>query len=102
MAPGFGEFPTFFLIAFGVAVAFIVVVLVVMVTSMVRSRKVLQDNGLDPLTAQAQIVAGLARGPLTTPVRNLEQRLAELDDLHRRGVITTTEHQEARRHALGG
>ena len=102
MDPGFGEFPTFFLIAFGVAVALVVVVAVVLVTTIVRSRKVLRDSGLDPLTAQAQVVAGLARGPLTAPVRGVEQKLAELDDLHRRGVISTAEHQEARRHALGG
>ena len=102
MDPGFGEFPTLSLIAFGVAGTLIGVVLVVLVTGIVRSRKLLQDNGLGPLTAEAQIVAGLARGPLTAPVRSLEQRLADLDDLHRRGVITTPEHQEARRHALGG
>jgi heme exporter protein D len=101
MNPGFGEFPTFFLIAFGVAVAFIVVIAVAMVTSIVRSRKVLQDSGLDPLTAQAHIVAGLARGPLTAPVRSVGQKLAELDDLHRRGVISAPEHQEARRNTHG-
>lgn len=101
MDPGFGEFPLFFLIVFGVVAAFILVVLVGIATSIVRSRRVLRDSGLDPLTAQAQIVAGLARGPLTAPVRTLEQQLAELDDLHRRGVITAAEHQEARRDALG-
>jgi hypothetical protein len=102
MDSGSGEFPTFFLIAFGVAVAFIAVVGVAVVVSIVRSRKVLRDSGLDPLTVQAQLAAGLVRGPLTTPVKNLEQQLAELDDLHRRGVITSDEHQEARRQALGG
>jgi hypothetical protein len=102
MDPGFGEFPTFFLIAFGVVATFIAVVGVAVVVSIVRSRKVLQDSGLDPFTVQAQLVAGLARGPLTAPVRDLEQKLAELDDLHSRGVITTPEHQEARRQALGG
>ncbi len=84
------------------ALTIIVVVSVLVVTSIVRSRKVLQNGGLDPLTAQSQVVAGLARGPLTAPVRTLEQQLAELDDLHRRGVITTEEHREGRRRALGG
>ncbi|MBF4613889.1 SHOCT domain-containing protein [Curtobacterium sp. VKM Ac-1376] len=36
------------------------------------------------------------------PDRPLEQRLAELDDLHARGVISDEEHRAARAAALGG
>jgi hypothetical protein len=102
MDPGFGDFPPFFLIAFAVVGAFILVAFGFAVTSAVRSRQVLRDSGLDPLAAHAQIAARLAQGPLATPVRSLEQRLAELDDLHRRGVISDSEHGDARRAALAG
>ena len=102
MEPGFGGFPPFFMIAFAVVGVFIAVVFVFVVTSAVRSRKVLRDSGLDPLAAHAQIAARLAQGPLATPTKSLEQRLAELDDLHRRGVISDSEHGDARRAALAG
>jgi hypothetical protein len=102
MEPGFGGFPPFFMIAFAVVGVFIAVVFVFVVTSAVRSRKVLRDSGLDPLAAPAQIAARLAQGPLATPAKSLEQRRAELDDLHRRGVISNAEHEGARRAALAG
>ncbi|MGY2129607.1 hypothetical protein [Blastococcus sp. SYSU DS0617] len=100
MEQGFGDFPPVFLAFFGLAAAFIVVVAVMVVLSLARSRKVLRDSGLDPLAAPAEVAARLARGPLAAPVRSLEQRLAELDDLHRRGVITDAEHDAGRRAAL--
>ena len=94
------EMPPFMKIAFAVFAVFFVVVLCVIATGIVRSRKVLRQNGLDPMAAEAQIAARLARGPLGTPAQTLEQRLAELDDLHRRGLITAEEHAESRRAAL--
>jgi hypothetical protein len=101
MDPGLGvEFPPFMKIAFGVFALFFVLVLVLIVKTTVRSRKVLRDNGLDPLAARAQLAVRLARGPLGTPAKSLEQRLSELDDLHRRGLITDDEHSTARRAAL--
>ena len=102
MDPGFGDFPPFFLIAFVVVGVLVAVGFVVAETSAVRSRKVLRDSGLDPLAAHAQIAARLAQGPLATPAKSLEQRLAELDDLHRRGVISDSEHGAARMAALAG
>ncbi|MDT0278265.1 hypothetical protein [Blastococcus goldschmidtiae] len=100
MEQDFGEFPSVFLGFFGLVAAFIVVVVVMIVVSLARSRRVLRDSGLDPLAAPAEVAVRLARGPLAAPVRSLEQRLAELDDLHRRGVITDAEHDAGRRAAL--
>ena len=102
MDPGLGDFPPYFLIAFAFVGAFILVAFVFAVTSAVRGRKVLRDSGLDPLAAHAQIAARLVQGPLATPAKSLEQRLAELDDLHRRRVISDSEHGAARRAALLG
>jgi hypothetical protein len=100
MDNGFGDFPLYFMIAFGFVALIILAVVVVIVRSAIRSRQVLRDSGLDPLAAHAQIAARMARGPLATAVKGLEQRLTELDDLHRRGVITDAEHAAARRAAL--
>jgi heme exporter protein D len=100
MGPGLGGFPFFFMIAFGVVALMILAVVVLVVRSALRSRQVLRDSGLDPLSAHAQIAARIATGPLGTPARTLEQRLTELDDLRRRGLITEAEHGEARRAAL--
>ncbi len=101
MEQGVGDFELVFLVVFGLAAAFILVVAVVIVVGLTRSRKVLRDSGLDPLAAPAQVAARLAQGPLAAPVRSLEQRLTELDDLHRRGVISDAEHEAGRRAALG-
>jgi hypothetical protein len=102
MDPGFGDLPQFMTIAFAVFAVFFVLALAFIVTAFVRNRRVLRENGFDPMAADAQIAVRLARGPLGSPAPGLEQRLAELDDLHRRGVITTAEHEAARRTALGG
>jgi len=100
MEPGFGDLPLFMTIAFAVFAVFFVFVLASIATAFVRNRRVLRDSGLDPMTAQAQLAARLAQGPLGAPAQSLEQRLAELDDLHRRGLITAEEHAEGRRAAL--
>jgi hypothetical protein len=100
--PGFGDLPPFMYVAFVIFGVFFVIAVAFGVTTAVRSRKVLRDNGLDPLAAQAQLAVRLAQGPMGTPATSLEQRLTELDDLHRRGLITDDEHGAARRAALGG
>jgi hypothetical protein len=100
MDPGLPKIPPAFEIMIAFVGAFILVVLVAIVVSLVRSRKVLRDSGLDPLAAQAQIAVRLAQGPLATPARSLEARLAELEDLRRRGLITEAEHDAARKAAL--
>jgi hypothetical protein len=76
-----------------------------------RKYRVLKDAGVDPLTVDAAIAAKVLRSdvlaPATptvtpTPEKTLEERLAELDDLHARGVISDDEHRDARSAALRG
>ena len=100
MEPGGGDFPVLFLVVFAIAGVFILTVFVLVVVSAVRSRRVLRDNGLDPLAAHAQIAARLAHGPLATAAPGLEERLTELDGLRRRGLISEAEHAAARTAAL--
>ena len=102
MTPGSAFLPPLFEIAIAVVAVLFLAVVIMIGISIARSRRVLRDSGLDPLTARAQIAARLSHGPLATPAKSLEQRLSELDDLRRRGMITESEHRTARTAALGG
>lgn len=66
-----------------------------------RKRTVLRDAGLDPLTADAQILAQAHKSLSLAPVRSAEERLAEAQDLFRRGLITADELGEMRQRILG-
>jgi hypothetical protein len=68
---------------------------------------VLRSGGLNPFVAREQLEARLnetlsatAAGPPAP--QSLEQRLAELDDLHARGVISDQEHADGRARLISG
>src|SRR4051794_19077620 len=65
-----------------------------------RNRRALKAAGYDPLTAQVQMADRFLRSQEQRSPKPLEQRLAELDDLHARGVISAEEHADARAKAL--
>ncbi|WIB77820.1 SHOCT domain-containing protein [Curtobacterium sp. MCPF17_002] len=60
------------------------------------------NRGQNPLTLQEDLAYKAMQSNTLAPAQPLEQRLAELDDLHRRGVITDDEHRSARAEALRG
>jgi len=68
------------------------------VAFIVRSHRAAKRAGIDPFASEAQIIAQALSGSALT----LEQRLAELDDLHRRGLISTEERTTARQQVLSG
>lgn len=81
----------------------------------VRKHRILKDAGVDPFTVDAAIAAKVLRSdafssstrtpspePAAEPAPTIEMRLAELDDLRSRGVITEDEHREARAAVLRG
>jgi hypothetical protein len=70
------------------------------VYAVIRNRNALKQAGFDPITAQVQLASRVMSSELLTPQKTLEQRLAELDDLHTRGVISDAEHTRARAQAL--
>jgi hypothetical protein len=94
------DIPTPFLVVFCLVLALVVAGFVVTFVGIAKGRRTLLDAGIDPLTAQAQLAAKLMNSELLSPAHTLEQRLAELDDLHRRGVISDEEHRTARAKAL--
>jgi hypothetical protein len=81
-------------------------VVIFMIVTVVRRWNVAKKAGYDPLAMDTQIAAqigqsALLRRPDAAPERpSIEQRLAELDDLHARGVISDVEHVAARAKAL--
>ncbi|MEW1961307.1 SHOCT domain-containing protein [Microbacterium sp. NPDC077644] len=97
-------------IAFAIFGVLFVAAVIFIIVAAARNWKAAKDAGYDPLTMQTQATAQVLRSellrPSGTPVAgaappSIEQRLAELDDLHARGVITDAEHAAARASALG-
>ncbi|MGB3730745.1 SHOCT domain-containing protein [Microbacterium sp.] len=93
---------------FGVVFAAVVIFMII---SGVRKWKAAKDAGYDPLAMDTQIAAQLGRSELLRPAgatgadasqKSIEERLAELDDLHARGVISDAEHAAARARTLEG
>lgn len=91
-----------FAIFFGIVVLFIIAVAVVMVVMISRNAAKARELGHDPLTMQTELAARAMDSELLAPRPSLEARLAELDDLHARGVITADEHAKARAEVLAG
>jgi uncharacterized membrane protein len=95
MGVGFATF-------FGIVVLFIIAVAVVMVVMISRNAAKARELGHDPLTMQTELAARAMDSELLAPRPRLEARLAELDDLHARGVIPADEHAKARAEVLAG
>lgn len=83
---------------------------VVVVVLVVRSTGRLVRHGIDPTTVDAELAARLLQSQALAPavggteaaaaVRSVEERLAELDALHARGVISEDERAAARARVL--
>lgn len=91
-----GGFEAAFLIVFGLIALLVVAGFAFVAYSAIRSARAARRAGIDPFTNEAQLIAQAVAGR----GQPLEQRLAELDELHRRGVISTEEHRTARSRAL--
>jgi hypothetical protein len=85
-------------------VAGVVCIIVAGVVSFIVRATVLRQGGLRPFAAREQLEAKLAREldrrSASPPPRTVEERLTELDDLHRRGVISDQERHDARAKVL--
>lgn len=74
-------------------------VVAVIVLVVHRSRR-MAARGQDPLTPQEDLAYRAMQSAAFAPAVSREHRLAELDDLHRRGLITDDERRDARAEAL--
>lgn len=96
-------------ILFMVVGAIVLVGFVIVIVGIVRRNTRLRDVGHDPETVESDIAAGTTTGTPTTPDASVEmaagdtveERLAQVDDLHVRGVIDETEHAATRARILG-
>jgi hypothetical protein len=101
MSPDGSGIPGWF-IAF---LVFAAIVLVIGIVTAIWKFFVLRSGGLNPLIAREQLEAKLNQSQLTAPPaeeKSIEQRLAELDDLHERGVISDAELAAARAKVIAG
>ena len=62
----------------------------------------LRKSGINPLTAQADIINKVMASQALSPSTSLEDRLAELDRLLAQGAISPQEHESARAAVLSG
>lgn len=111
--PGFDVFDASG-VAAGFSIVFTIVVLAVVagiafsIFVAVRKYRVIKESGHDPLTVDAAKVLNsdlLRPGTAVddaAPATSLEQRLAEVDGLHARGVISDDERAAARAAILAG
>jgi hypothetical protein len=95
-------------------IALVVIVFLVGVGSSIWRYSVLRRGGLNPFVAREQLEARLNQTlstppppappppPPAAPARSIEQRLAELGDLHARGVITDDELAAGRAAIIAG
>jgi len=90
-------------------IALFVIVAVIAIGGAIWRAVVLSRGGLNPFVAREQLEARLAQklGERDTPVpaqhpKSMEDRLAELDDLHERGVISAEERAAGRAKIIGG
>jgi hypothetical protein len=87
-------------------IALMVIVAVAGVATTIWRMSVLRSGGLNPFVAKEQLEARLnerlqERPPESTE-RSIEQRLAEIEDLHERGVISDAELTAARAKIIAG
>jgi len=65
-----------------------------------RNRRVLREAGIDPTTAGAQLAVRMINGQ--PAARSASSRLAELNDLRDRGLITPEEYEARRTQIIAG
>lgn len=97
---GFGLFEGIFGVVFVIVALIIVAGFVFVGFIFVRNYKASKSAGLDPFTLQTQLAARVANSEMLAPKKSLEEKLAELDSLLARGLITRDEYTQARLKAL--
>lgn len=98
VSDGFGAFG----VLFGVVAGIIALGFVSIIVLTIYRAKRMAGRGQNPLTMQEDIAYQAMQSRTLAPEQPLERRLAELDDLHARGVISDEEHRSARAEALRG
>src|SRR5262245_42818696 len=84
-------------------IAIFVIVVLITIGSAIARAAYRSSKGVDPFFAKEQIEAQIVNSELLRPAKpeqkpekTMEQRLAEIDELHARGIISDGERAEAR------
>ena len=93
--------PTFTAL-FAIVVILILAGMATVIILIVRNVRKVRRAGHDPLTLNADLSVRALDSALLAPEKSIEARLAELDDLLKRGVISAEEHGRARMRVLSG
>ena len=91
-----------FPVVFIVIAAFIAIVFVFVIVTLVRNVGKARRQGIDPFTAQTDIAAKLLKSDLLAAKKPMAERLAEVDALLAAGTISADEHRAARAAILAG
>jgi hypothetical protein len=87
-------------------IALFVIVALIGICMSIWRFSVLRSGGLNPFVAKEQLEARLSQSklmtPPATPAKSTEERLAELEDLHQRGIISDEELSAARAKVIAG
>jgi hypothetical protein len=100
--------PTWVIVLFFAFAVLVGVGFLIGIGSTIRRASILRKAGLSPMFAREQLEAQLAqnlRNAAPTsgqPAKTTEERLAELEALHERGVITAEELAVGRAKVIGG
>lgn len=93
---GFDAFP----VAMGIIAVLFILVLGFIIFIWVRNYRSVKASGMDPFTLESTVATRIAKSQLLAEQKSVEQKLAELDDLRARGIITNEEFQQARHDTL--
>jgi len=87
-------------------IALFVIIAIAGIGTSIWRYSVLRSGGLNPIVAREQLEAKLNQtltpAPPPPDAKSMEERLAELDDLHNRGVITADELSAGRAKIIAG
>ena len=87
---------------FAVVLVLVLTGFVVVIVGVIRNSRRIRRSGHDPMTLQSDLAVRAMNSELMSPSRSTEERLAELQRLHRDGTISTEELAAARARILGG
>lgn len=99
---GFGAFSIGFILILAFGGLFFAAVITFMVIAITRNAKRAKELGHDPFTMDTELTARAIDSQLLAAKPTIEARIAELDDLHARGIITPDEYAKARAEAISG
>jgi hypothetical protein len=100
MFPDLGLIAIVPILIFGFVAFMFVAVFGTIIFVIVKNVQKARELGHDPFTMETELAAKAIDSSLLSPGQTIESRLAELDGLRTRGIITEAEYTKARAEAI--